>query len=73
MEQWIRELGSQFGSTKRLPRKTVKEIVSDKWETRSLFTPSLIDRGDKFLSNEADEAGVGYFYFEPVPSVFDNA
>ena len=25
------------------------------------------DRRDKFLSDKADEAGIGYFYFEPVP------
>jgi hypothetical protein len=35
--------------------------------------PILIDRRDKFFSDKADEAGIGYFYFEPIPPVFDNA
>src|SRR5712692_10714578 len=34
---------------------------------------SLIDGRDKFFSYKADEAGIGEFYFEPVPPVFENA
>ena len=33
----------------------------------------LIHRGSEFFSDKTDQAGFGYFYFEPVPPVVENA
>jgi hypothetical protein len=72
LERWLKNCAGNLGSAaKWIPRGPKKDIGLTT-EKLCLFHSSLIDRRDKFFSNKADEAGVGHFYFKPVPPVFHN-